>query len=130
MRRILATLAGALVAAVIQQHRRLSIQWLKIQAAIWYVKGVAQARQIAVRIVSVVAGLLLALAGFIILHVGLFLWLPVSIGVKGLLLAALGLIYLLVAWLAIRHLLSERLWMNTSGASAFVAEATRREERD
>jgi apolipoprotein N-acyltransferase len=127
MREFLATLAGALVTAVLQEYRRVSAQWLKIQAAIWYVKGVAQARRIAVRIVAVVAALLLGTAGFIILHVGLFLWLPVSLAVKGLLLAALGLIYLLAAGLVIRRLLSERSWLKNSGASDFIASATRRE---
>lgn len=127
IRGILATLAGTLVAAVAQEYQRISTQWLKIQATIWYVKGVAQARQIAVRIVAVVAVLLLGTAGFIVFHVGLFLWLPVSLATKGLLLAALGLIYLLLAGLVIRHLLSEGSWLKNSGASDLVALATRRE---
>jgi apolipoprotein N-acyltransferase len=127
MRGILATLAGALVTAVLQEYRRVSLQWLKIQAAIWYVKGVAQTRQIAVRIVAVVAALLLGTAGFIVFHVGLFLWLPVSLAVRGLLLAVLGLIYLLVAWLVMRRLLSEQSWLKNSGASDLIASATRRE---
>jgi len=127
MRGILATLAGALVTAVLQEYRRVSLQWLKIQAAIWYVKGVAQTRQIAVRIVAVVAALLLGTAGFIVFHVGLFLWLPVSLATKGLLLAALGLIYLVVAGLVIRALLSEGSWLRGSGASDLIADATRRE---
>lgn len=127
MRRVLAGLVGAIVAALLQEYRRVSVQWLKIQAAIWYVKGVAQARRIAVRVVAVVAALLLATAGFILFHVGLFLWLPVSLAVKGLLFAALGLIYLVVAWLVIRALLSEGSWLRGSGASDLIADATRRE---
>ncbi len=127
MRRILAGLAGAIVAALLQEYRRVSVQWLKIQAAIWYVKGVAQARRIAVRVVSIGAALLLGTAGFILFHVGLFLWLPVSLAVKGVLLAALGLVYLVAAWLVIRALLSEGSWLRTSGANDLIAHATRRE---
>jgi hypothetical protein len=127
VRQILAGLAGAVVTALLQEYRRVSVQWLKIQAAIWYVKGVAQARRIAVRIVAVVAALLLAMVGFVILHVGLFLWLPVSVATKGMLLAVLGLIYLIVAGLVIRALLSEESWLRNSGASDFIAGATRRE---
>jgi hypothetical protein len=127
VRQILAGLAGAIVTSLLQEYRRVSVQWLKIQAAIWYVKGVAQARRIAVRIVAVVAALLLAMVGFILFHVGLFLWLPVSLATKGLLLAALGLIYLVVAGLVIRALLSERSWLRNSGASDFIEGATRRE---
>lgn len=127
VRQILAGLAGAVVTSLLQEYRRVSVQWLKIQAAIWYVKGVAQARRIAVRIVAVVAALLLAMVGFVILHVGLFLWLPVSVATKGMLLAVLGLIYLVVAGLVIRALLSEESWLRSSGASGFIADARSRE---
>lgn len=127
MRRIIAGLVGAIVTALLQEYRRVSVQWMKIQVAIWYVKGVAHARRIAVRVVAVVAALLLATAGFILFHVGLFLWLPVSLAAKGLVVAALGLIYLVVAWLVIRALLSEGSWLRGSGASDLIAHATRRE---
>ena len=130
MRRFLAGVVSALVAALLQEYRRVAVDWLKIRAAIWYVKGVAQARRIAVRIVSVIAALLLGTAGFIVFHVGVFLWLPVSLAVKGLLLAALGLIYVVVAWLVIRSLLSEGSWLKASGAHDLIAQATGRGERE
>ncbi len=128
MHRVLGAVVGAIVAALIKQKRRAAIDWLKIRAAIWYLRGVAQARLIAVRIGLVIAGLLLATAGFIAFHVGIFLWLPVSLALKGLLLAALGLIYVVLGWLVVRHLLSERAWLRSSGAQGFVDQMTRRED--
>jgi hypothetical protein len=130
MRRFLSGIVGALVAALLQEYRRVTIDWLKIRATIWYVKGVARARRIAVRVVAIVAALLLGTAGFIVFHVGLFLWLPVSLAVKGMLLAALGLIYLISAGLVIRSLLSQGTWLRESGAHDLIAQAMGRGERE
>lgn len=114
------TIAGQLLL----EGRRGALDWLSIRAVMLYVRGVGGARRMVVALVLAIAALLLASAGFILFHIGLFLWLPLSTAAKGLILAALGLAYLLIAALAIRKALSEKAWLRASGASDLIARVT------
>lgn len=124
MWKTLRSLAEALALGVVNGCCRRSIDRLKIRAAVWYVKGVAGARVAFMSYVALLALLLLGAAGFILLHVGLFIVLPLSLRVKGLLFLALGAVYLLVPLLALRRLCSQKTWMDFTRADDLVARVT------
>src|SRR5512143_1949663 len=84
---------------------------VKAEAAAAYVRCVVKVREVFVALVSLAAFLLLALAGFVLVHVALFVWLPWSIGVKALVLLILGAAYFGVGLAAALSINSDRAWM-------------------
>lgn len=126
MWRVLKTVLRGLVIKLALEYRRLSIEMLKIEAARWYVKGVAGARVAFIGYVGLMAVLLLALSGFLLFHVGLFLLLPWPLKAKAALLAGLGLLYLIVALLGVRYATSSATWLKLSRADEVVEKLTGR----
>ena len=124
MNSMLKRLAGMLALGVAGAYWRGVGKLARIRAATLYVKGVQGARQLFIVGVSVGAVLLLGLAGFLFIHVGLFLWLPLGTAAKGLVLLALGLIYMGAAVLLGVRWCSEAFWMRVTQADRVVAEAT------
>jgi hypothetical protein len=94
---------------------------LKIETAAVYVAGVRKARQAFVALLGLALFLLLALSGFVLIHVALFAWLPWSLPVKALVLLVLGMVYLgsgigVVLWLS-----SDRTWMKFTKVDRILA---------
>jgi uncharacterized integral membrane protein len=84
---------------------------LKTEAATVYVAGVRKARQAFVGLLALAVFLLLALSGFVLIHVALFAWLPWSLPAKALALMILGLVYLGCGLAVVLGLSSDRAWM-------------------
>jgi hypothetical protein len=124
MWRILKALAAAAVARLARDYRRLSVEMLKIQAVRWYVQGVAGARLAFIVYLSATACLLLAAVGFVFLHVGVFMLLPLCPQSKAILLLLLGLVYLAISLAALRRATSQSTWMKLSKADELVAKVT------
>jgi len=99
----------------------------RIRAAMLYVKGVQTMRLTVVGCLGISLLCVLLCGGFILFHVGLFFYLPGSIAVKGLILAVLGAIYLLIAITVLASLSSERFWMRMSKADETVKRAVKNE---
>jgi hypothetical protein len=68
--------------------------------------------------------LLLMLAGFVLMHVGLFIALPCSPEWKGILLLVLGSAYFLIGLLVVLNRCSQKYCMEVSKATDLVKEVT------
>lgn len=103
------TLVSGVVAWVVGQYRRRWLDLLRLEGAMLYLRGVQVARDVCRSVVAVLVFLFLALAGFILVHVGLFALLPPP--VNAIVLLALGLTYLIAGLCGIRRLTSDAWWM-------------------
>ena len=110
---------------LINSYRRLSVDLLKIRAATVYIRAVQTARRWWIGALQLAGVLLLLAAGFVMIHVGFFLWAPWAPATKGLILLALGLLYMGLALAVIFKLCSEKTWLEGSQANKLVESATR-----
>ena len=120
-------LKGVLAASAVsllENYRQLSVRMLKIETAKSYLHGVRMARQSALGLLGM--GLMIGLIclGALLFHAGLFLLLPWSVKAKALLGLFLGLAYVAAGVVALREAMSERVWMEKSGATKMVRKAT------
>jgi len=99
---------------------------LKTEAAAVYVAGVRKARQAFVALLGLALFLLLALAGFVLIHVALFAWLPWSMSVKALVLLILGVLYLGIGLAVVVGLSSDRTWMKFAKVDRILESLARR----
>ena len=101
-----------------------AVSLVKIRAVSYYVKAIGVAREVFIAHILLKCLLLLMLAGFVLMHVGLFIALPCCPAWKGILLLILGAVYFLIALLAAIKMCSQKYWMNFSKASDLVKEVT------
>ena len=94
---------------------------LQIEATAVYVAGVRKARQAFVALLGLALFLLLALSGFVLIHVALFAWLPWSLPAKALILLVLGVIYLGGGGAVVLGISSERTWMRFTKVDRILA---------
>jgi hypothetical protein len=99
---------------------------LKTEAAGVYVAGVRKARQAFIALLGLAAFMLLALSGFVFIHVALFVWLPWSLPVKALVLLILGVVYLGGGLAVVLGLSSDRAWMKFTGVDRILASLSPR----
>jgi|WetSurMetagenome_2_1015567.scaffolds.fasta_scaffold19553_3 hypothetical protein len=94
---------------------------LQTEAAAVYVAGVRKTRQAFLALLGMALSLLLALSGFVLVHVALFTWLPWSLPAKALVLLFLGLVYLGGGLAVILRLSSDRTWMRFAKVDRILA---------
>jgi hypothetical protein len=97
---------------------------LKTEAATVYVAGVRKARQAVIALLGLAVCLLLALSGFVFIHVALFAWLPWSLPTKALVLLILGVVYLGGGLAVVLGLISDRAWMKFAKVDRILASLT------
>jgi len=115
-------LAGIAI-KLLANYRQLSVQLLQIEAAKAYLHGVQMVRMSAIGLMRV--GLFVALigVGVLLLHVGLFILLPWSVAAKAVLGMCLGLAYVIIGCVALHAAMSEKNWMEKSGATDMLEDA-------
>jgi hypothetical protein len=94
---------------------------LRTEAAAVYVAGVRKARRAFVALLGLTFFLLLALSGFVLIHVALFAWLPWGLPVKALVLLILGVVYLGGGLAVVFSLSSDQVWMKFTKVDSIVA---------
>ena len=94
---------------------------LQTEAAAVYVAGVRKARQAFIALLGLALFLLLALSGFVLIHVALFAWLPWSLPAKALILLILGVVYLSGGVAVVLGLSSDRTWMKFAKVDRILA---------
>jgi hypothetical protein len=122
-KRVRDLVVSALLQTVDSERRRLT-RLARIRAAVAYVKGVSAARLGVGAVVGLVACCMVLFLGLALLHAALFVVLPWSLGYRVLAMAILGLAYVIIALSVMAVLLSEKRWMQHSGASEMVEKAT------
>ena len=115
---------AAVAVKLLENYRHLSIQYLKIEAAKSYLQGVQMARLSTLGLLQL--GLIIGLIciGVILFHAALFFLLPWSLKEKALLGLLLGLVYIIAGVVALVVSMDEKKWMQKSGATAMIKEAT------
>ena len=127
--RLLRTLLATAAVWLLNKYRQTSLELIKLEVAIGYVKGVRSARQAFLAILVVVLGAGLLAAGFALLHIGLGIllylafqnWWAVSVA-----LLVLGTLYTLVPLFIIRRLCAEKNWMRFFKADKLVEQVTKK----
>ncbi len=122
MKQYLSNVLTSVALWVLKSYRRASLDLLRIEAAVWYVRGVGAARQLFIGVLALAFLVALAVVGFVLLHVGLYALLPAP--ANALVLLVLGAVYLAGALLALRWACAEKTWMKYSKADHYVRQAT------
>lgn len=115
----------------LNKYRRKSLELIKLEAAIGYVKGVRSARQAFLAVLAIILGSGLLAAGFVLLHIGLGIllylvfqnWWALSVAFL-----VLGLLYASVPLFIIRRLCAEKTWMHFFKADKLVGQVTKKTE--
>jgi hypothetical protein len=117
-------LLSAAALKLLDSYRHLSIRLLKIETAKSYLHGVRMARLSALSMMWVGLEIGLLCIGVVLFHVGFFVLLPWTVKAKAAMGMFLGLAYMILGGAALRMALSERTWMEKSGASQLLKDAT------
>lgn len=96
----------------------------RIRGAIWYLRAVRTARGLYLLGLATTLGAVLAGAGFVLLHIGLYALLPAP--ADAITLMGLGMIYLVAGIYLVVGLSKEQRWMKASGADVVCETLTRR----
>jgi len=104
-----------------------AVAGIKFEAAALYVSGVRKTRQAFIALIGLAVCLLLATSGFLLMHVALFVWLPLSSTVKAVALLVLGAVYLGAGLAVICRLSSGRTWMRFTKVDRIMASLPPRE---
>jgi hypothetical protein len=126
MRNLLKSAVDALLVGVLKAVQGRVVRSLKLEALKLYLKLVAAARQVSLLALAAVGVLLLGAIGFVMVHVGVLLLLPVTPETKGWIVLGLGIVYTLVAACFLRAAFSEKAWLEASKASAMLSDLLRK----
>ena len=127
--RLLRTLFATASIWLLNKYRQTSLELIKLELAIGYVKGVRTARQAFLAVLVVVLGAGLLAAGFMLLHIGLGILLYLAFQnwwTVGVALLILGALYTLVPLFIIRRLCAEKNWMQFFRADKLVEQVTKK----
>lgn len=94
---------------------------MKTELAAVYVGWVAKAHRAFVTLLTLLIFLLLALSGFVLIHVAVFTWLPWSLPAKALMLLILGVLYLGCGLAVCLGICSDRAWMKFTKVDRILA---------
>jgi len=126
---IFRNLATVVSAWLLNSYRRLSLDLIKIEAAIGYIKGIRILRRTTIAGLLLLGVLFLLAVGFVFLHIALFTaiymlsgsW-PVVVAV----IAVLGGLYCIVPLVILSGACSEKRWMKAFKADTVVTQLTQR----
>ena len=116
---------AALAVKVLDNYRHLSVRLFKIEFAKSYLHGVRMARLSAIGLMRM--GLFIGLIGLgaVLFHAAVFILLPWTVKAKAVLALFLGAAYSAAGAVGLRTAIDEKAWMEKSGASEMVKDATR-----
>ena len=127
--RLLRTLFVTASAWLLNKYRLASLDLIKLEAAIGYIKGVRAVRQAFLAVLAVVMGIGLLATGFVLLHVGLGMLLYLAFQnwwAVGAAFLVLGILYTLAPLFIIRWLCAEKTWMRFFKADKLVQQVTKK----
>ncbi len=100
-----------------------SIALCKIQAAIVYLNFIKGARRMTMLVCVLVLGIVILACGFLLIPVGLCLFMPWAPETKAIVAVSFGAAYLIIPLIVVMALFSEKRWMKTSSADKLVKAA-------
>lgn len=93
-----------------------------------YLKAMERFRGFFIRGLMACLCLMLATAGFLIIHIGLFLYLPGELETKALIFLILGIVYFIVPLVVVCCLYSRSQWMKVSGAEEIIERLSQKKK--
>lgn len=120
---LLRGILSAYAVKLLDNYRKLSIQLFRIEAARCYLHFVQTARRSALGLTGLMLVVTLIGIGALLFHVGLFILLPGSLKIKAAFGMALGLTYVLLGGWILYAVLSEKTWLDKSGACKMLEKA-------
>jgi len=96
------------------------IRVLKVKAAVFYLEGVKGARRVLILLCLLIFVITLIGAGFVLIPISLLIFAPWEPQTKAIVGIAVGTVYLLVPLAAVLLVLTEKRWMEVTGAQDFV----------
>lgn len=105
-------------------YRRLSFQLFKIEVAKSYLHGVRVARWSVLRLIRLQMVIAMICFGLLFMHAALLILLPWRLEAKATLGMCLGLIYVVVGAVMLRAFMDEKTWIEKSGVSKLMRDAT------
>jgi len=124
LKNLLKGILSTIVIKRLAHYRHLSIQLLKIEAAKSYLHGVRLVRLSALGLMGMGLVISLIFVGVLLFHAGLFILLPWPLEAKAVLGICLGMVYMVIGGLVLCAAMKEKTWMQKSGASELLKEAT------
>ncbi len=121
MKHLVMALLSHLLKGMLAPYVRLVLKLLQIEAAARLVRVVQMVRMLFLGWLALCLMVVLAMAGLVLAHVGLYLLLPFP--ANAITLLALGVFYLLLAGLVLAWACSGRTWMKYSKAGSMVESA-------
>ncbi|MCB9473736.1 MAG: hypothetical protein H6678_07995 [Candidatus Delongbacteria bacterium] len=128
MRRLLYTVLSRVSQSVFTPYVTVLLDLLRIEAAAEVVRGVRVLRMLFLSGLATALMVVLATAGFVLVHFALYALLPVP--ANSIVMLALGALYLLTAILVLRWISLEKTWLKYSGAKRGMDQATGKVPRD
>lgn len=126
MTRFIKGLLVAVIMKLVTAYQTVSLDMVKIKGVSWYIQGVSKARLAFLAIIHVSVFVILLAAGLVLAPVSIVLLLPYALKIRLALLAALGVVYIVVPLLVLRFASSEKFWLKISGASDMLDEISRK----
>ncbi len=99
---------------------------LKIQTAIVYVNMIKGARRLTMLFCLLVLSVVVLACGFLLVPVGLCLFMPWSPEIKAIVAASVGAAYIIIPLTASMILFSQKRWMKISRANVLLEEALKK----
>ena len=133
MRRLLKDGFAVAILWLLRRYKQVSLDLLKIRAAIYYVRGVQTARLGVMAILAAVGAVVVLASGFILVPIGLAV---LIYGLSGSWVAAcavllvLGALYMIVPLYVLRRCMSERAWMSFFKVDDLVARVADKPKTD
>ena len=103
-----------------------SVALCKIQAAIVYLNFIKGTRRMTMLFCILVLCIVILACGFLLIPVGLCLFMPWTSETKAIVAVSFGAGYIIIPLIAVMALFSEKRWMKTSSADKLLKEALRK----
>jgi hypothetical protein len=132
MRRSLSELGNKMISIssfvrdLIESYIRTTIDLLKIEAAIAYLKALKGVRRFIIVAMLLFFSVVVLGCGFLLIPVALLLFMPWDPQTKAIVGICIGAAYILVPIIAISVLLSEKRWVKWSGIEKLIRQVNRR----
>jgi hypothetical protein len=115
--------ATAVAIKLLRRYRQMALQLLQMEGVKCYLHGVRVVRLTVLHVMRMVLLLTLLGLGAVLFHAGLFCLLPWSWEVKAVLAMVLGAGYICAGVLALYVAMSEKCWMEKTGALQMLEKA-------
>jgi hypothetical protein len=112
---------------VIESYIRTTVDLLKLEAAIAYLKVLKGTRRFVILFTLLLFFTVVLACGFLLIPIALLLFMPWASETKAIVGICIGAGYVLIPIIVISALLSEKRWVKMSGVGKLVGRANRRE---